>query len=590
MTRRHPPSRRALRARRRASAAAAWPRCTRARDLRLGRRVAVKILRPDLARDPTLPGPVPPRGAERGRRSTTPTSSPSTTPARTCSPSEDGTGSIVPYIVMEYVDGMTLRQLLLSGRRLLPERALEITAGVLAALDYSHRHGIVHRDIKPANVMLTRGGDVKVMDFGIARALADSGQTMTQAVRRARHRALPLARAGARRGRRQPQRHLLHRLPALRAAHRAPAVHRRLAGVDRLPARERAAGAAVAARPRGDRRRSTRSCSRRWRRAPTTATRPPPRCAPTSSARSPACRSPRPCRRAARSRHRGDGAGRRDRRRRAEAKQESEPAQPVVLGAAHPRRARRRHRDAARRARPSSATPAVREGRRRPTSPGSPSPRRRPRSRRQGLVLGTQTPQTSDDRAQGHDHQPEPAERRPSSRQGHAGRRHGLDRQGPVHRAHARRAQHRRTTRAQRAASTPGCTLGTVDAGRLRPARGLRRRRRAPAAGATVDAGTPVDISVSNGKAKVPDVVGESEAQAKSDLINAGLRRQRHHAGGPTRSSPGTVLAQSPKAGTSAVKGTPGHHHRGQGPAADPDAHPDPDPDAVTPHPATVSP
>ena len=81
---------------------------------------------------------------------------------------------------MEYVDGMTLRQLMRSGRRLLPERALEITDGVLAALDYSHRHGIVHRDIKPANVMLTRGGDVKVMDFGIARALADSGQTMTQ--------------------------------------------------------------------------------------------------------------------------------------------------------------------------------------------------------------------------------------------------------------------------------------------------------------------------------------------------------------------------------------------------------------------------
>ena len=152
---------------------------------------------------------------------------------------------------------MTLRQLLASGRRLLPERALEITSGILAALDYSHRHGIVHRDIKPANVMLTRGGDVKVMDFGIARALADAGQTMTQHVRRPRHRALPLARAGARRDRRQPQRPLLHRLPALRAAHRAPAVHRRVPRVDRLPARERAAGAAVAGRPVGDRRRST---------------------------------------------------------------------------------------------------------------------------------------------------------------------------------------------------------------------------------------------------------------------------------------------------------------------------------------------
>jgi serine/threonine-protein kinase len=86
---------------------------------------------------------------------------------------------MVPFIVMEYVDGVTLRQLMSSGRRLLPERALELTAGVLAALDYSHRHGIVHRDIKPANVMLTPTGEVKVMDFGIARALASEGQTMT---------------------------------------------------------------------------------------------------------------------------------------------------------------------------------------------------------------------------------------------------------------------------------------------------------------------------------------------------------------------------------------------------------------------------
>ena len=93
----------------------------------------------------------------------------------------EGQDVVVPYIVMEYVDGMTLRQLLASGRRLLPERALEIAAGVLTALDYAHRHGIVHRDIKPANVMLTRTGDVKVMDFGIARAINEAGQTMTSA-------------------------------------------------------------------------------------------------------------------------------------------------------------------------------------------------------------------------------------------------------------------------------------------------------------------------------------------------------------------------------------------------------------------------
>jgi serine/threonine-protein kinase len=89
-------------------------------------------------------------------------------------------GVSIPYIVMEYVDGSTLRELLHSGRRLLPERTLEMTIGILQALEYSHRAQIVHRDIKPANVMLTRTGQVKVMDFGIARAMGDSGMTMTQ--------------------------------------------------------------------------------------------------------------------------------------------------------------------------------------------------------------------------------------------------------------------------------------------------------------------------------------------------------------------------------------------------------------------------
>jgi serine/threonine-protein kinase len=86
----------------------------------------------------------------------------------------------VPYIVMEYVDGRTVRDLLQEGHRLLPERSLEIIDGVLRALDYSHQAGIVHRDIKPGNVMVTRNGDIKVMDFGIARAMSDAQATMTQ--------------------------------------------------------------------------------------------------------------------------------------------------------------------------------------------------------------------------------------------------------------------------------------------------------------------------------------------------------------------------------------------------------------------------
>lgn len=149
------------------------------RDLRLGRRVAVKILRPDLAKDPAFQSRF-----RREAQSAASLNHPNIVAVYDTGEDILGDGDqsiVVPYIVMEFVDGQTLRQLLASGRRLLPERALEITAGVLAALDYSHRHGIVHRDIKPANVMLTRTGDVKVMDFGIARALADASATMTAA-------------------------------------------------------------------------------------------------------------------------------------------------------------------------------------------------------------------------------------------------------------------------------------------------------------------------------------------------------------------------------------------------------------------------
>ena len=148
------------------------------RDLRLGRRVAVKILRPDLARDPSFQARFR-REAQSAAALNHPNIVAVYDTGEDVLAGEGADAIVVPYIVMEYVDGMTLRQLLASGRRLLPERALEITGGVLSALDYAHRHGIVHRDIKPANVMLTRTGDVKVMDFGIARALADGASTMT---------------------------------------------------------------------------------------------------------------------------------------------------------------------------------------------------------------------------------------------------------------------------------------------------------------------------------------------------------------------------------------------------------------------------
>ncbi len=146
----------------------------RARDIRLDRIVGVKTLRDDLARDQTFQARF-----RREAQSAASLNHPSI--VAVYDTGEDMVGSLpVPYIVMEFVDGRTLRDLLRDDRRLLPERAAEITDGVLRALDYSHRNGIVHRDIKPGNVMLTRAGDVKVMDFGIARAVSDSQLTMTQ--------------------------------------------------------------------------------------------------------------------------------------------------------------------------------------------------------------------------------------------------------------------------------------------------------------------------------------------------------------------------------------------------------------------------
>ncbi|WP_418061221.1 Stk1 family PASTA domain-containing Ser/Thr kinase [Pimelobacter simplex] len=148
-------------------------------DTRLGRVVAVKRLRSDLASDPTFQARF-----RREAQSSASLNHPAivavydTGEERTAQP--DGSTEVVPYIVMEHVAGRTLRDILREGRKILPERALEITSGVLSALDYSHRAGIIHRDIKPGNVMLTPSGDIKVMDFGIARAMSDAQSSMTQ--------------------------------------------------------------------------------------------------------------------------------------------------------------------------------------------------------------------------------------------------------------------------------------------------------------------------------------------------------------------------------------------------------------------------
>ena len=147
------------------------------RDARLGRTVAIKMLRSDLARDPSFQARF-----RREAQSAAALNHPAVVAVYDSGEEhvEGGDGVPVPYIVMEYVEGRTLREAITRGQSLDWHEALRITSGVLAALGYSHRAGIVHRDIKPANVMLTPSGDVKVMDFGIARAIADSSATMTQ--------------------------------------------------------------------------------------------------------------------------------------------------------------------------------------------------------------------------------------------------------------------------------------------------------------------------------------------------------------------------------------------------------------------------
>ena len=140
-------------------------------DVRLGRDVAVKVLRADLARDPAFQARF-----RREAQAAASLNAPSI--VSVFDTGEDDAG--VPYIVMEHVDGRTLREVLQEEGRLLPQRALEITADICTALDAAHAAGIVHRDIKPANVMLTRTGQVKVMDFGIARAASDASSALTQ--------------------------------------------------------------------------------------------------------------------------------------------------------------------------------------------------------------------------------------------------------------------------------------------------------------------------------------------------------------------------------------------------------------------------
>ncbi len=149
------------------------------RDERLGRQVAIKLLRSQLAGDPIFRTRFR-QEAQAASRMAHPTI------VRVFDAGEEriaepgGFEGVVPFIVMEYVDGRLLKDVIKSDGPLDVAEAIRVTEGILTALEYSHRAGVVHRDIKPGNVMITHGGQVKVMDFGIARAISDSSATVAQ--------------------------------------------------------------------------------------------------------------------------------------------------------------------------------------------------------------------------------------------------------------------------------------------------------------------------------------------------------------------------------------------------------------------------
>ena len=157
-------------------------------DLTLGREVAIKILDPELARDPVFRNRFR-LEAQAASRMSHPSivrvfdagdpASPSARQGSAAAGTQGGSTETEPYIVMELVHGTLLKDLISDGPVPVAD-AVRYVDGILEALDYSHRAGVVHRDIKPGNVMVTGSGQVKVMDFGIARAVSDSSSTVAE--------------------------------------------------------------------------------------------------------------------------------------------------------------------------------------------------------------------------------------------------------------------------------------------------------------------------------------------------------------------------------------------------------------------------
>jgi serine/threonine protein kinase len=147
-------------------------------DSRLGRRVAVKVLRRGLAEDPAFRSRFR-QEAQAAARMSHPTIVRVFDAGEDVVTDQDGASHTVPFIVMERVEGRLLKDVITDGP-LEPAEAVRIMGQVLTALEYSHRAGVVHRDIKPGNIMVTPTGQVKVMDFGIARAVSDTSATIAQ--------------------------------------------------------------------------------------------------------------------------------------------------------------------------------------------------------------------------------------------------------------------------------------------------------------------------------------------------------------------------------------------------------------------------
>ena len=246
-------------------------------DTRLGRDVAVKVLRADLARDPQFQ-----MRFRREAQNAAALNHPAIVAVYDTGEVQSDFGPL-PYIVMEYVDGQTLREIVKTTGPMSQQQVLDVMADVCAALDFSHRHQIIHRDVKPANIMINRAGAVKVMDFGIARALGE-GQNVTQTaavIGTAQYLSPEQARGEAVDARSDVYAAgcVLYELLTGRAA-----VHRRLPRRRGLPARAGGPEVAVGGQPGGAARAGRHRAQGAVARTRPTATSRPPRCAPTSSA------------------------------------------------------------------------------------------------------------------------------------------------------------------------------------------------------------------------------------------------------------------------------------------------------------------